>query len=99
MSELKTSLKKFHRMLEKFPDDPKHAYDFLYFIRNFVRIKHPTHPTPTVEMGAILKEEKPKIFRSLKDLSSYNYAIDVITHTGMDPNKARKRIEELTEKL
>jgi hypothetical protein len=95
LESLKESLKKFDKLLQKYPDHPKHAYEFLSFFRSFTRMKIDNQILPIIELGAVLKHEKTNIFNNLKKLSHYNQAIDFITHVDMDYEEAIERLERL----
>lgn len=94
MDELNTYLEKFEKMLKSIPDEQRYAYEFLTFFRELLRLKT-NRLIPAIEIGAILKHEKPIIFYELKKLSDYNQAIHFITNANVEYESARKTIDTI----
>ncbi|KMY54501.1 hypothetical protein AC623_11735 [Bacillus sp. FJAT-27231] len=66
--ELKENIQKFYTLMEAYPDTPDSAFDFVVFLRSFLRIKSPL-PLPTTEVMTVLKIHKPAVFFSLRGMA------------------------------
>lgn len=94
LNELIKHIKLFEKLLKQRTDDSENTFEFLSFFRSLVRIKSDTQ-IPIIELGTILKHEKPLIFQDLKKLSEYNQVVDFITHVDMDYQEAINRVNSI----
>jgi len=93
LSKLKDSINKFEKMLNEFPDSIKYTKEFYYFFRQLPlqNIKY----IPYVELGTILKYEKPVIFTDLKKYAIHNKILEIVTSVQIDLNNAIDKIAEI----
>jgi hypothetical protein len=94
MDSLKDAMRKFERMLEKCADKQEHTYEFLYFIKSFIRIRS-KEILPSAAIITIIKHEKPKIYSGLSKLADDYVFLEFILQLEMDYEVARKKIVSL----
>ncbi|RJS59419.1 hypothetical protein [Bacillus sp. PK3_68] len=92
--ELRTSIKRFYSLMESYSDTPDSAFDFIVFLRSFLRIKSPL-PLPTTEIMTVLKVNKPAVFFSLREMSKRNDILEFLTALSMDFEKAEQKLQDL----
>ncbi len=94
---LKDAIKHFELLLKKTPDTPNNVITFRIFLRQLLRVKTKHVNLPAAEIIAILKNEKPHIFRALKmqsdDISYLNY----LTNINMNYDEANKKLSSIKE--
>lgn len=80
-------------MLEEFHDNIKYTNEFYYFFRQLPlqNMKY----VPYVELGTILKHEKPVIFTDLKKYAKHNKIIEIVSSVHIDINNAIEKIAEI----
>ncbi|WP_458414781.1 hypothetical protein ACNQFZ_08160 [Schinkia sp. CFF1] len=91
MDEIIKQIKQFEKLLSQRTDNSANTFEFLSFFRKLVRVKSNT-PIPTIELGTILKHEKPLIFQDFKKLSENDRLVDFITNVNMDYQEAINRV-------
>lgn len=92
--ELKNSIEKLYTMIKEYPDEPKSSYDFVVFLKKFLKLK--TKQTlPTIEVMTLIKHHKPIIFSSLRKMSKNNMLLQILTELSMDINTANKNLEKI----
>ncbi len=96
MSHLSDVIDNFKALLQKYPDDQKYTMKFYSFFKtvHFSNVDY----IPYLEMGTILKYEKPNIFYDLKKSFNRNFIIEVVTNSTLDLDEAIKRIERISAK-
>ena len=93
MGQLNDVINNFKTLLQKYPDDQKYTAQFYSFFKT-VRYFSADY-IPYLELGAILKHEKPNIFHELKRSFNKNFIIEVITAATMELDEAKSRIETI----
>ncbi|WP_017729287.1 hypothetical protein [Halalkalibacterium ligniniphilum] len=96
--ELAEAIKQFERLLKNTPDKPEHVITFTGFLRTLLRVKTKNVTVPAAEMTAILKNEKPQIFRVLKKQSESTPYLNYLININMDYYVAQKKLS-LVKKL
>jgi hypothetical protein len=92
--ELKNSIRKFNCLLEGQPDDSNSVFEFISFLRYFLRIKA-KDPIPTIEVMTLIKEYKPTVFNTLKQMSKKNDRLLFLTELSMGVNIAEERLNKI----
>ncbi|KXG43959.1 hypothetical protein TEPIDINF_001424 [Tepidibacillus infernus] len=91
MSEYdQTIIKEFNSFLEEITDHRKDVYKVIDFLNTLLRVKN-TIP-PTVEVVTILRNERPILFQSLKQIISPVSPLYMIIKLDMDLDEAKKRL-------
>lgn len=98
-NSLLDSLIMFEKLLTELPDTAESVPDFLKFLRNFFRNKHPKFALPSIEIISIIKHEKPTVFYFLRKQSSRDQMLQLIIGVEMDREQALERLELLKAKL
>lgn len=86
-------LKEFQKMLNQYPDDQKYTLNFFSFFKKLSLVN--SKSIPYVELGTILRNEKPIIFYELKRLSDQSHVINVITSVSIDLKEAIEQISKI----
>lgn len=96
MSHLSDIIDNFKALLQKYPDDQKYTMKFYSFFKTvqFSKVDY----IPYLEMGTILKYEKPNIFYDLKKSFNRNFIIEVVTNSTLELDDAKNRIETIIAK-
>ncbi|MBM7647487.1 hypothetical protein JOC78_000408 [Bacillus ectoiniformans] len=89
--ELKKSIQQFQQLLKKYPDQAESAYDFVIYLRSFLKIQSKA-PLPTTEIMTILKKHKPNIFYALRKMSEKNLMLNILTQLSMEEEAAEERL-------
>ncbi|MGO4890271.1 hypothetical protein ACJ2A9_21190 [Anaerobacillus sp. MEB173] len=97
--ELKCALIQFESLMRELPDRRESLPQFKKFILFFLRIKTRSVPLPTSEIMSILKREKPTLFSIMRRELSNNLIFNIITHIDAEYWGAKKRLNELLQKL
>lgn len=92
--ELKSNIEKLYSMLEKIPDKPNYSYDFVTYLKSFLRIR-PNETLPTIEVITLIKHYKPVVFTKLRRMSSNNLMLEILTELSMDIETAEKNLKEI----
>ncbi|KZN99112.1 hypothetical protein ACP2W0_17570 [Pseudobacillus badius] len=92
--ELKSSIKKFYALMETSPDTPDSAFDFIVFLRSFVRTRS-CSILPTTELMTVLKVNKPAVFFSLRQMSEQNEIIRFLVGLSTDFEAAEQKLKGL----
>lgn len=92
--ELKIQIKKFYILLQKYPDIPESAYDFVSFFRYFLRLKS-QEPLPTIEIMTVLKKNKPIVFFILRQMAKKNDTLGFLTGLSMEFEEAEQKLQKL----
>lgn len=93
MIQLSDVIDNFYTMLQKYPDDQKYTVEFYSFFKTMRFVSEDY--IPYLELGAILKHEKPNIFHELKRSFNKNFIIEVVTAATMELEEAKSRIERI----
>ncbi|MED1202320.1 hypothetical protein [Heyndrickxia acidicola] len=94
--ELKSWIRRFYDLLEKYPDRSKNAAEFLSFLRDFLKISI-KDPLPIVEIMTIIKEYKPTVFFTLKKMANKNMMLQILTESSMESRVANNRLKMLVQ--
>ncbi|TWI55882.1 hypothetical protein [Halalkalibacter nanhaiisediminis] len=97
--ELKEVIKQFEQLLNRTPDKPEHVITFKIFLRQLLRVKPKQINLPAAEIIAVLKNDKPQIFRTLKLQSTDIAYLHYLTNINMDYHTANKKLTSLKESL
>lgn len=92
--ELKMNIKKFYNLMESYPDTPDSAFDFVVFLRSFLRTKSQL-PLPTTEIMTVLKVNKPAVFFSLRGMGKQNDMLGFLTALSTDFEAAEQKLKHL----
>lgn len=92
--ELKSSINELYNMLEETPDKPNFTYDFVTYLKSFLRISS-EQPLPTIEIMTLIKYHKPAIFSKLRRLSSRNLMLEILTELSMDIQTAEENLKKI----
>ncbi|QOY37639.1 tetratricopeptide repeat protein [Anaerobacillus isosaccharinicus] len=95
--ELSEALKHFRDLLTKYPDSNDNFFHFQSFIRKFLRVKTDKVTLPTSEIMAVIKYERPTIFRTIKGVANKDNTLYFLTHIDMDYDRAQERLNDLIE--
>ncbi|KMY54432.1 hypothetical protein AC623_11350 [Bacillus sp. FJAT-27231] len=93
-SELKNSIQRFYDLLKKYPDSPDAAYDFVVYLRSFLKIQS-KKPLPTIEIMTLLKKYKPNVFYALRKMAEKNIMLNILTELPMESEAAEKKLKRL----
>lgn len=93
-NEIQKSLKELYTILDEYPDSPKVTYDFVTFIKSFLKIKS-DEPLPTIEVMTLIKHKKPIIFSNLKRMAANNDLLKLLTELSMDIDLAKERLDNI----
>lgn len=93
-NELRKIICQFFRMLEQYPDNHNFTYDFIAFLRTFLRIQT-NEELPTTEIMTLIKHEKPVVFSNLKKMSAYNTMLEILTELSIDIETARENLRNI----
>jgi hypothetical protein len=91
---LKRTIRKFYNLLKKYPDHSDSAYDFVIFLRSFLRLKS-QEPLPTIQVMTVLKEKKPVVFIALKKMSKQNDTLRFLIGLSMEFEVAEKNLQTI----
>ena len=94
--ELKVNIEKFYKLMEIHPDTPNSAFDFVVFLRSFLRTKSQL-PLPTTEIMTVLKVNKPAVFFSLRGMAKQNDMLGFLTALSTDFEEAEQKLKNLLE--
>jgi hypothetical protein len=94
--ELKIVIRKFYSLLKKYPDDSESAYDFVIFLRSFIRLKSQA-PLPSIELMTILKKNKPIVFFTLRQMAKKNDTLRFLIGLSMEYEVAEQKLQKLME--
>jgi len=92
--DLKKSIQQFYGLLKKYPDAAESAYDFVAYLRSFLKIKSKA-PLPTIEIMTLIKHNKPNVFYALRQMSKKNIMLDILVGLSTDIKSAEERLEGL----
>ncbi|MDZ5471299.1 hypothetical protein SM124_06020 [Bacillus sp. 31A1R] len=95
MKELLLSIKKFEMLLEKYKDDKRNTFEFFSYFKSLHRIQTTFDYIPILELGTILKNEKPTIYFELRNYATHSHVIELITTVDMDLDEATAKIEHI----
>jgi hypothetical protein len=95
--ELKSKIRRFYSILEKYPDCSSNAVEFLNFLRSFLKLRV-KDPLPILEIMTIIKAYKPIVFFNLKQMSNQNMLLKILTENSMELKAAKERLNRLTYK-
>lgn len=93
-TELQNSINKLFDILKQYPDSPKKTYDFIAFLKSFLRIKS-TKPLPTIEVMTLIRHRKPIVFSNLRRMAPNNQMLEILTELSMDIESAEERLNNL----
>lgn len=96
--DLKNKISLFYDLLKQHPDDPRYTYDFISFLRSFLKVQSKS-TLPTIEIMTLIQHYKPIIFYEMKKLSKHNVMLDVLTKLTTDVNMAEERLKKIIEKI
>lgn len=99
MKELLSTITEFERILKKYPDQRNYAFEFFSFFKYLQRLKLPSDVVPIIEIGAILKYEKPIIFHELRNYAGRSPMIEIVTTVEMDFKQAKQKIDSIKANL
>lgn len=95
MKELLLTITDFEKILKKYPDQRNYAFEFFSFFKYLQRLKLTSEVVPIIEIGAILKYEKPIIFHELRNYAARSPMIEIVTTVEMDYNEAKQKINSI----
>jgi hypothetical protein len=93
---LKKTIRKFYNLLKKYPDHTDSAYDFVIFLRSFLRLKT-QEPLPTIEIMTVLEKNKPIVFYILRQMAKKNKTLGFLTELSMEYKVAEQTLQKLME--
>lgn len=92
--ELKESIKKLYDLIKNLPDNSDAAFEFVQFLKTFLRIRS-QEPLPTIEVMTLIKEEKPTVFSVLRKLAHSNSTLNFLVELSTDPDSANEKLESI----
>ena len=92
--ELKKSIQRFYDLLKKHPDNPEVAYDFVVYLRSFLKVQSKI-PLPTIEIMTLLKKYRPNVFYALRKMAKNNLMLNILTELPMESKAAEEKLEKL----
>ncbi len=95
MKELLLTITEFEKILKKFPDQRNYTFEFFSFFKYLQRLKLTSEVVPIIEIGAILKYEKPIIFHELRNYATRSPMIEIVTTVEMDYSEAKQKIDSI----
>lgn len=98
MKELLTPISDFEKIIKRYPDKSEYAFEFFSFFKYLQRVKTTSNVVPIIELGTILKHEKPVIFHELRNYAGRSPMIEIITNVDMDLIEAQQRIDSIKGK-
>ncbi|WP_100372825.1 hypothetical protein [Bacillus sp. FJAT-45037] len=96
--DLKEVIKKFELLL-KSPDSIDSLYEFKNFLKNIIRTKPKSLPTPTAEFMSIIQRKKPVVFKLLKQQAQQSMYLYILTDINMNYEDAERNLERTKSKL
>ncbi|WP_246370250.1 hypothetical protein [Mesobacillus zeae] len=93
---LKFIIKRFFQLMEEFEDHPGSTFTFVSFIRNFLR-HNSSDVLPTIEIMTIIRELKPNVFSSMKQMAKQDPILEFLTGLSMDLQVAEEKLHSILE--
>lgn len=93
--ELRKSIEKLYRMLEKYPDNPKNFYEFMVYLRTLLRGNRRGDILPMTEIMSVIKHYKPSIYSELKKRANNNLMLEILTELSMDIQLADENLKKI----
>lgn len=91
--ELKQSVKQLYSMLGELSDESDTAYDFIAYLKSFLRIK--SDQLPTIEVMTLIRHHKPIVFAELRKMNKKNMMLQILTDLSTDVEIADKNLKSL----
>lgn len=92
-------LLEFDYLLKKHPDVPESVSVFTQFVKYFLRTYTAGEELPSVEVMAVLKNEKPNVFYLMKKQSRNNVVMSMLTNIEIDIDEAESTLNKLKTKI